>query len=465
MPKKFIGIDFGPQSLRVATATLVKGVPVLASVREQRLETTEERAGAMAEMLDDVAFGDRVAACLNGVGSYFRLLEFPFDEAKKIESALDLEMSSQLPTSDELVCDFLNPRPGNERGFTVPAAAVRRMAVVDFLATFQQAGQTLHLLDLNPFAYAAGLADAVPEGVLAVVLTSEITVALVKAGQVISFRTMPRPPHDDAERLADLIRRDYLALTKGSNKNNLPLFLIGGGVTDELGRALTVLGLEPRQPELEFDGQPIAPALIPAAALALRAALPPRTRQFNFLKGDLAPKSEWAGFRLRLIAVAALAGLTLILGASGAYLNYVQQKNQAEMLRQETLAIFKETFPQVHTIVDVPSQMRSNLDQLRERAKMLGLSQNRSALNVLREISARIPKEVRFDVREMVFSEDEVHIDGTTSSFEAANRLSQAFDASPLFEKSQITDAKMGMDGGKVDFRLNLKISSEVLSQ
>ncbi len=143
MAKKFIGIDIGPQSLRVATATLVKGVPVLESVREQQLATVEERSRALAEMLGDVAFGDRVAACLNGVGSYFRLLEFPFGEAKKIESALNLEMSSQLPTSDELVCDFLNPRPADDHVFAVPAAAVRRGAVIDMLDHFSAGRPTV----------------------------------------------------------------------------------------------------------------------------------------------------------------------------------------------------------------------------------------------------------------------------------------------------------------------------------
>lgn len=373
-------------------------------------------------------------------------------------------MNSQLPTSEELVCDFLNPRPGGQV-FVVPAAAVRRAAVTEMLELFRQAGQPLHLLDLNPFAYAAGLAETVPEGVLAVVMANEITVARVEAGQVLAFRAMPRPSQAKAEQLAELIQRDYLALAASGGANRLPLFLIGAGAMDEFGHALSGLGLEPRQPELEIDGQPLEPALVPAAALALRAALPARIRQFNFIKGDLTPKSEWAGFRLRLIAVAALAGLTVILAASGAYLNYVQQRNRAETLRQETLAIFRETFPQIHTIVDVPSQMRSNLDQLREKAKVLGLSRNRSALNVLRGISAHIPKDVSFDVREMVYSGDEVHIDGSTSSFEATNRLSQALDASPLFEQSQITDAKMGMDGGRVDFRLNLKISAEEPSQ
>lgn len=461
MGKKFIGIDIGPQSLRVATVSLVKGLPVLVNVREERLADVEERPSVLAGMLGDIAFGDRVVACLNGVGSYFRLLEFPFGDAKKIESALDLAISSQLPTSEALVCDFLNPHPGDGQVFKVPAAAVGRSAVTDMLEIFQQAGQPLHLLDLNPFAYAAGLAEAVPEGVLAVVMANEITVARIEAGRVLSFRAMPRPPQEDAKRLAELIQRDYLALTKSGGADEMPLFLIGAGVTEELVQGLSGLGLEARQPALEIDGQRLAPALVPAAALALRAALPARIRQFNFLKGDLTPKSEWAGFRLRFIAIAALAGLTLILAVSGAYLNYVQQRDRAEMLRRETIDIFRQTFPQIHTIVDVPSQMRSNLDQLRERAKLLGLSRNRSALNVLREISARIPKDVRFDVREMVFTGDEVHIDGSTSSFDATNRLAQAFDASPLFEQSQITDAKMGIDGNRVDFRLNLKISTE----
>lgn len=464
MAKKFIGIDIGQQSLRVVTASLEKGVPVFTEAREQRAETVEERSRALAEMVGEIAFGDRVVACLNAVGNYFRLLEFPFGEAKKIEQALDLEMGSQLPTSDELVCDFLSPRPG-EHGFEVPAAAVKRQSVIDMLELFRQAGRPLHLLDLSPFAYAAGLAETVPEGVLAVVLANEVTVAHVKAGQVLSFRAMPRRPHDSAEQLAVSIQRDYLALAKSGGETPLQLYLIGEGAGTELGNALKEMGLASRHPDLEIDGRPIAPALLPAAALALRASMSGNIRQLNFLKGKLAPKNEWSGFRLRLIAIAALAGLTFILAVSGAYLNYVQQQKRAEMLKAQTIAIFRQTFPQVTTIVDVPSQMRAKLDELRERARLLGLGQSHSALNVLREVSARIPKEINFEVREMIYSGDELHIDGTTASFDAINRLSHALEASPLFLQSQIADAKMGLDNSRVDFRLDLKISTEELSQ
>jgi general secretion pathway protein L len=333
------------------------------------------------------------------------------------------------------------------------------------LNVFQQSDQSLHMLDLSPFAYAAGLAEAVPEGVLAVLLSNEITVAHIKAGQVVSFRSMPRRQQDNGECLAAMIQRDYLALAKGAGAQPLGLFLIGEGAGKELLHSLEEMGLAPRYPKLEIDGRQITPALQPAAALALRGALSGRVRQFNFLKGDLAPKNEWAGLRLRIIAIAALIGLSVIMTATGAYLNYVQKQKRAELLRQEILTVFRQTFPEIHTIVDVPSQMRGNLDELRERSRLLGLSAHSPALNVLREISDRIPKEVGFEVREMVYNADQVHIDGNTSSFEAINRLSQALDASPLFEQSQITDAKMGLKDGRIDFRLDFKISAKEPAQ
>lgn len=464
MAKKFIGIEIGPKTLRVVTMIQEKGVPVFISARERAAGTAEERSLALAGMLEEVTFGDRVAACLNTVGSYFRLLEFPFGDSKKIETALDLEMSSQLPTNEGLVCDFLAPRQ-RDHDFSVPAAAVKRTAVTDILHVVQRAGQPLHLLDLSPFAYAAGLAEPVPEGILAVVLQNEVTVAQVEAGEVISFRAMPRRPKDNVEHLAAMIHRDYIAFARSLGENQLRLFLIGEGAGEELVQALKEMGLESAYPSLEMEGGRIAPDMLPAAALALRAALPPRIRQFNFLKGNLAPKNEWSGFRLRLIALAGLIGLTAILAATGAYLNYVQQSKQAEMLRKETVSIFRQTFPQIQTIVDVPSQMRSKIDELRTRARLLGSGQSRSALNVLREISTRLPAEVKFDVRELVYGDDQLHIDGTTSSFDAINKLSQALEASTLFEQSQIADAKMGLDDGRVDFRLNLKIALEELSQ
>ena len=463
MAKKYIGIDFGQKSLRVVTATLAKGVPVFTGVSERQAETAMERCQCLNELLDGVAFGDVVAASLHMVGSYCRQLEFPFSEANKIEPAVALEMGAQLPTSDGLVCDFLKPRP-HGKVFSVPAAAVRRDVVTDMLALFQEAEQPLHLLDLSLFAYVAALAETIATGVLAVIVESEVTVAHVKDGQVISFRTMPRRAQDSVEHIASMIQGYCRTLVRDGDTPP-PLFLMGEGAGNKLLSALQGVGFDPQYPSLKFEGQQMEPSLLPAAALALRATISGRNRPYNFLKGDLAPRNEWEGFRLRLIAIGVLLGLTIILGAAGAYINYGQQQKQAESLKGETLAIFRQTFPDVHTIVDVPNQMQANLVGFREKVRLLGVGQNRSVLNVLREVSSRLPADISFDVREFIYNGEQLHIDGSASSFDEIKKFSQALEASPLFEKVQIVDAKMGLDGGRVDFNLNVKNSAEELAQ
>ncbi|MEJ2033066.1 MAG: GspL/Epsl periplasmic domain-containing protein, partial [Deltaproteobacteria bacterium] len=453
--------EISDHALRMVTAEVVKGIPVLSGAREQRAESTEELSRLLREALADLVFGDRVVASLPAVGCFHRDLEFPFGESKKIEPAVVIEMSSQVPTGDELVYDFLSAHPLDKGGFLVPAAAVRRSEVVELQEVFRQADQSLHLLDVSPFGYAAGLAREIPEGVLAVVLHREVCVAKVSAGRVEAFRSMPRAEKDSPDRLAEMIHRDYLALAGSRQDDPFPLFVIGEGAGEELVQSLAALGVAARYPDLEADGQKLVPALLPAAALAMRAAAPGRTRRFNFLQGDLAPKNEWAVFRRQLIVLAVLLAIPGILFATGAYLNYTHQQQRAEFLRKETVAVFSRTFPDVHTIVDAPAQMRSKLAELQKKTRLLGLGREQSALAVLREVSARTPPEIKVDIRELIWDGDQVRLEGATSTFDAVNRLSQSYQASPLFDQVQIADAKMSVDSGRIDFRFTMKMSGK----
>ena len=59
------------------------------------------------------------------------------------------------------------------------------------------------------------------------------------------------------------------------------------------------------------------------------------------------------------------------------------------------------------------------------------------------------------------YTPDTVTFEGSTSSFDAVNRLAKALEQSPLFRTPQVADAKMSLDGSRVDFRLNLAFSEE----
>jgi general secretion pathway protein L len=45
------------------------------------------------------------------------------------------------------------------------------------------------------------------------------------------------------------------------------------------------------------------------------------------------------------------------------------------------------------------------------------------------------------------------------TSFEAINRIARSLEQSPLFAQAQIADAKMSLDGTRVDFRLHLSFA------
>lgn len=463
MAKKFIGIELEIDAVRVVVAEAGKTGPTLLSAREIPLGSEEDALHkALSESLGDLAFGDRLAGYLPAVGSFYRRLEFPFSDPKKIAAALPLEMAGQVPNADDLEFDFLPPQPQGHQ-VLVAAAAVKKASAASVAERFQSAGYALHVLDLAPFVFVAGLQRHIEDGILACLSQGEITLSRISQGKVMEYRCFPQRSEQATDITATRIQREYLALSRGADQETPALYLMGSGASAELLSSLRAADIDVHLPAPAIDGQPLDAKFLPAAALALRAALPEKNRQLNFLKGDLAPKSEWAGFRRRLIGASVAAGLALIITGVGAYLNYAHKVSRAEALRSEMTNVFRQTFPQATVIVDVPAQMRSSMAQLQERARLLGLGSDRSALSLLREISARTPVDVILDVRELNLVGDQLRIDGTTSSFEAINRLSRSLEGSPLFHDAQITDAKMGLDGARVDFRLNMRIAPEEL--
>jgi general secretion pathway protein L len=59
----------------------------------------------------------------------------------------------------------------------------------------------------------------------------------------------------------------------------------------------------------------------------------------------------------------------------------------------------------------------------------------------------------------MNYTGDQVRLEGTTSSFDAINRIASTLEGTPGVAATQISDAKMSMDGSQVDFRLTLTLS------
>lgn len=454
MDRRYIGIDWDGAIVRVAIVEQNREAEIILGSRP--CAGREELAAALHELVGDTrAFGDRLAVAVPATDTFVRWLKFPFSDPRKIESALGFEFSSQIPVPIErLTMDFQTPIPQEDGGAVAASAAVRTETLEEIVATYDGSGFPVHVVDVAPFAYARGLREQLGDGLLASVGRDETTLALVRGGRVGDFRVIPGAL--GADEAARVLLREGSSLQREAGMRNLPIFLIGPGATDALAEELRGSGRTVQIPLLYSGGREVSAEFLPAAALALRAAVPGKEKEFNFRQGKFALKNEWASLRRELIAAAAVLVVTLVIFGISAWLNYHQKAKRLEALDRQILQTYQQTFPGVKPKGDAATLMQSRIREVRERARLIGTGPEGSTLTVLDEISKRIPQGITVDVRDMSFTPEAVRLEGVTTSFDAINQIARSLQESPVFAEAQIADAKASIDGSRIDFRLNL---------
>ena len=133
--------------------------------------------------------------------------------------------------------------------------------------------------------------------------------------------------------------------------------------------------------------------------------------------------------------------------------------------KEQMTRVFRETLPDTNVIVDIPRQIQAELEQLKQRAALLGVGDSASPLTALREVSRLAPEDITLDIKRFRYVDDSLDISGETTDFDSVNRLGERLRQSPLFASVRIFDAKMGLEGSKVSFRLQINISTAGGSQ
>lgn len=459
MSKRLIGIEIGHSTLRVAILNQEKGQISVVSLLERAYTDSAELTDQLQELLaGEFKIGDQLVTSLPARTAYVRSLEFPFQDDKKIAAAIPFSLSTQLPVVIDNCATAIQPVRPVDKGATVVAAAVPRETLQSLLSPFEEADVPLHLVDLAPFCHVAGLGEQIGDGLLICATGQETTVSLVQKGVLADYRILPAialPAH--AAQLQQLLR-EIRVLKHTAGERSLIISMIGERSTNDLAEALQASGLRVEMLSLELGGQIVEGTFLPAVALALRARVARHERAFNFRRGQYALKGEWANLKRKLVFLAALLGMAVLVMFGSMALKYADASARAEQLQVEMVKVYRTLFPEATTIVDVPLQLKSAIRDLQEKGNLLTGGQV-SALAVLREMS-RLPALVTVEVQELALSGEELKVTGWTGSFEAVNQIAGVLGDSALFTKVQVTDAKMSLDGSRIDFRLLLSLSS-----
>jgi len=464
MSKRLIGIDIGKSTLRVAILNQDKGRISVGSLLERGYADSGELTSLLKEVLaGEFRIGDQLVTNLSARTAYVRHLEFPFQDDKKIAAAIPFSLSTQLPVAIDHCATAMQRAQPTDKGATVAVAAVPTKTLQSLLEPFESADVPLQLIDLSPFCYVAGLGEQIGDGLLICATDQETTVSLVQNGCLIDYRALPATAEPAQAAQFQQLLREIRVLKQMAGAGPLRISLMGEGGTPELAEALQAYNLEVELLSLNLDGQLIDGAFLPVVALALRAKVAKHDRSFNFRQGQYALKGEWANLKRKLVLLAALLGVALLVIFGSMTLKYADKAGRADQLQGEMVNVYRSLFPNATTIVDVPLQLKSAIRELQEKGNLVTGGQN-SALAVLKEISS-LPALVTVEFQEFALSAEDLKLTGKTASFEAVNQMARVLGESPMFTKVQVTDAKMSLDGSRIDFRLLLALANSGVEQ
>ena len=229
MAKRYIGVDLEGTDVRLAILTAGSGGAVEVVLDKREYDSAEEAVEGIREMLGgDPALNDRIVTALPGRVGLFRRLRFPFREKGKIEAALPLELSAQLPVElAEHQIGFLPPR-AREKDYEVDAVVVHRGEIEALLEHFPAPEHHPRRVDFFPFALLPMLADQ--EGILIYCRRLEVVVALVYDGMIWDYRLLPGTAESSEQEVLEFIANQVSQLENAINAEDLPLWLIGAGV-------------------------------------------------------------------------------------------------------------------------------------------------------------------------------------------------------------------------------------------
>jgi general secretion pathway protein L len=412
---------------------------------------------------------DTIVSSFGANELFCRVVRVPFSDLKKIEQAAPLEAEETLPLPMEQTVGDVQLIESSSGQAKALYTAVPIKTVEKRLELFAASGTTIDLLDADPLALATLVQKTLKPGnnAWAVNLGTDLVQAvLVTPLGAIYFTALAST--DNTELLVrEFLRHLNLYAEQGHDAEFI--YLCGTRATEalcahwseSLGRRVELLPYPAGVGSPPADAPPW-PQWAVELGLGLRELTADRAHRVNLLTGPFSPHKGITAWTGKAVTVGIYALLLFIVWGIGAGIETTGKANRVAAVKASIREIFVSALPDVKNINDEVAQMRSRVAGLEERAKSLGslLVKEVSPLSVLRHVSQEIPGNIEVEFREFIAEEDRVRIEGITTSFDAIDKIQGRLQAYPWFRTVTVSDAKSGIDPGKVIFKLTIELGS-----
>ena len=186
--------------------------------------------------------------------------------------------------------------------------------------------------------------------------------------------------------------------------------------------------------------------------------------QFNFRKEDFSKyKGGALGKEVRyLLGAASVIILILLMNIFG---NYFILKSTLQKASEQMEVVLKKFPIKVDpSLLQSPIRMRAFLNkqakEQKEKLQALGGSKQEglTTLEILKEISGMVPKEVLFDVRELSITDRKVRLKALSDSFNAIENIEKSFKNHTAFDSVVKGEISTAADGKNKNFTISFDV-------
>ncbi len=499
MPRTIIGLDISEDTVAaVQVKSLMQGYQVIGCGAVPISE-----AGSVSDAVRAVFDGvDQKGSACNSViqdgDVSFRNLSMPFTDLKKIRQTLFFELETLMATSvDKHLVDFIDVnRTGSQTDLI--AASVNRTSIAEHLSNFQPLGVEPEILDVRnlPLANQVLMQQNSPEnGMLLYIGSKKSSIILFLDKKVVLIRHLPF----NGKGLAAVSSRAAKRVKEGSPFDiqayeagltalcktiNLTLrgfqvetgnmtqpekvFITGPGslipetaeiVGKRLAFPVSLLNLQETAGNIQLSEHLVSlynPALMDnALGLAVRESK--KAKGFNFRREEFQVKTQLVKIKKELIHASIYLAIILVFFAVNRIVDYRDLKNRTTDLDHRIKGIFTETFPEITNIVDPIHQMKTKIGDLKKASGAApGINIDSKVLQILNDISERVPKTLEVDVDRMVVDQDGIQMRGTTDNFNTVDSIKTSLESSEMYRDVVIASANLDQKGKGVKFEIKM---------
>ena len=498
MPRTIIGLDISEDTVAaVQVKSLMQGYQITGC---SAVPITE--AGGIGVALRGVCeqIDSKGSVCNSVIEDghvSFRNLSMPFTDHKKIRKTLGFELETLMASSIEgQLIDFIAvDRTGTQTNLI--AASVNRDYIQEHLANFDSFEIEPEVLDIRNVSLVNQILmqENGPENGMLLYLGSRIcSILLFLDKKTVLIRHLSfngqgladvaslaakREKADlpDARQyetglvsLCRLIKLTLRGFQVENGTNMLPqeVFITGPGAlvpatAEILGKELDSkvsnvnLGEDTENIQLSQHLTGIYnPALMDnGLALALREGK--KAQGFNFRREEFQIKTQFVKVRKELIRASLYLGVIFLLLAVNFGIDYRDLKKRNASLDKQIKEVFTRTFPKVTNVVEPVHQMKTKIGELKNASGASpGITIHSTLLEIINDISSRIPADLEIHVDRMVVDQDGVQIRGETDTFNTVDSIKKGLESSDLYHDVVIASANLDKSGEGVRFEIKM---------